>query len=196
MLIRWVVNKPADKVFKLQVVEAEATTTFSSTNQFGVFLPTNQTIDNRPWFIIAYEVWMYFGARSKMTGSTIDDDVLKNAIVESAIVHARILCDIFLSKKTQWGGGISLKELLRDDWKSDRLKDLTSKVRDLRQAYGNHKTAGSPNKVFHQKALHADQDRYPTFQGYDYSAQFKALDPAIRGVVDALQAIHPLFVQV
>ncbi len=133
---------------------------------------------------------MYFGTREKIIEPTAHDQILKNAIVESAIVHARILCDIFRSKDSQLGAGILLKNLF-PDWRSnsERLKELKSKVKDLRRAYGDN-TAGSPCQIFHQKALHADEARYPSFQGYDYADQFKILDPVIRGVVDAIEALR------
>jgi hypothetical protein len=175
----------ADKELKIPggVMET-ATTTFSPTGYIIYFHPE---ADQRPWHIIAYEVWMYFGTRSKMKTPAIDDGVLKNATVESAIVHARILCDVFRSQ----GGDILLKELF-PDWESDsdRLKDLKSKIKDLRRAYGDSGVDGSPCQIFHQRALHADQARYPNFQGYDYADQFKVLDPVIRGVVDAIEAIR------
>jgi len=199
LLIRCRMDDPPDKEFKISVgargtVIATAMAP-SSTNQFGVFLPINQNIEDRPWSIIAYEVWMYFGTRSKMKTPTCNDDVIRNAVVESAIVHARILCDIFLSKKSQWGGNILLADRFAD-WRSNsyRLKDLKSKIKKLRQAYGHSKKDGSPYQVFHQKALHADQARYPTFHGYDYADQFKVLDPLSRDVVEAIEAARgPLF---
>jgi hypothetical protein len=177
----------ADKELKISVGVVDATsTTPRPTGQVRTF---QSDPDHRAWHIIAYEVWMYFGTRSKMTAPTINDDVLKNATVESAIVHARILCDIFRSKKCKSGSGILLKKLFLD-WGSDRFKDLRSRVKDLCRAYGDRKKTGSPYQVFHQKALHADQARYPSFQGYDYAGQFKVLDPVIREVVDAIEAIR------
>src|ERR1700687_4642871 len=167
----------ANKELKVSPGVVGTTTTFTPASQITHFHPDT---DPRRWHIVAYEVWMYFGTRSKMEAPTIDDDLLKIANVESAIVHARILCDIFRSK----GGDILLKEFF-PDWKSgfERLKNLKSKVKDLRRAYGDDQTEGSPYRVFHQKALHADQAKYPSFQGHDYADQFKVLDPVIRGVV-------------
>ena len=175
----------ADKELKISLGVVQATTTtFSPASQIIHFHPD---ADQRAWHIIAYEVWMYFGTRTRMKPPIIDDNILKNATVESAIVHARILCDIFRSQ----GGDISLKKLF-PDWESDsdRLKNLKSKVKDLRRAYGDGQTEGSPYQIFHQKALHADQAKYPSFQGHDYADQFKVLDPVIRGVVDAIEAIR------
>ena len=103
---------------------------------------------------------MYFGTRSKMkTNPAIDDDVLRNAIVESAIAHARILCDTFRSRATRQSGGILLTALSRE-WKRSnpqRYKDLRSRVKDLIKAYGDHGVDGSPCQIFDQRALHADQ---------------------------------------
>ena len=180
----------ADKELKisLKVVDA-TTTTFSQAGTITYFQPD---ADQRPWHIIAYEVWMYFGTRAKMKAPTIDDEVLRNATVESAIVHARILCDIFLSRATRQSGGILLTALSRE-WKRSnpqQYKDLRSRVKDLIKAYGDHGVERSPCQIFHQKALHADEARYQSFQGYDYADQFKALDSAIRGVVDAIEAIR------
>jgi hypothetical protein len=177
-------DDPTGKVLKLSAGVETTTTTFSSPGYIAYFHPD---ADQRAWFIIAYEVWMYFGTRSKMIEPAAHDQILKNATVESAIVHARILCDIFRSQ----GGDIFLKDLF-SDWESDsaRLRDLKSKVKDLHRAYGDSQTAGSPYQVFHQKTLHADQARYPTFQGFDYADQLKVLDPVIRGIVDAIEAIR------
>ena len=181
-----VANKEPE--ISLSVVET-ATTTFTPPGQTIFF---NLGRDQQAWQIIAYEVWMYFGTRSKMKAPAIDYEVLKNATVESAIVHARILCDIFRSRATRQGGGILLTALSKE-WKDSHpepYKDLKSKVRDLRKAYGDQDADGSPCQVFHQRALHADQARFPTFQGYDYADQFKVLDPVLRGVVDAIEAIR------
>lgn len=140
----------------LKVVEA-TTTTFSLAGTLIYFQPD---ADQRAWHIVAYEVWMYFGTRSKMkTNPAIDDDVLRNAIVESAIAHARILCDTFRSRATRQSGGILLTALSRE-WKRSnpqRYKGLRSRVKDLIKAYGDHGVDGSPCQIFDQRALHADQ---------------------------------------
>ncbi len=115
LLVRCRVANKEPKI-SLSVVET-ATTTFTPPGQTIFF---NLGRDQQAWQIIAYEVWMYFGTRSKMKAPAIDDEVLKNATVESAIVHARILCDIFRSRATRQGGGILLTALSKE-WKDSHL---------------------------------------------------------------------------
>jgi hypothetical protein len=189
-------DEPADKIIQVPNPGAAGfvgtTTTSSSTNFISTSEPDAET---RAWHIISYEVWMYFGTRSTTLVLSDSEIILKNAMVESAIVHARILCDIFSSKSSTIGVGIRLKDRF-PDWNSDsvRLRNLKSKANALRERYGYSGTEGSPYKVFHERALHADQTRYLSFQRYDYVDQFKILDPLIRAVVYEIEAIRgPLY---
>src|SRR5439155_20780008 len=67
-----------------------------------------------PWEIVEYEARMLFDLCRLLSseGFKPDNDIVNNAVVESACLHTRILVDILLSKDSGKGDDILLSQLL------------------------------------------------------------------------------------
>ena len=102
-----------------------------------------------------------------------------------AVLHTRILCDIFLSKSIG-ADDIQLSTLLPDydtDAKYIKLKKLTD---NLRASYGNAGTHGSPRWVFNKMLAH------PTIQRgdcYDYESILLDLQLHIHPVIREIESL-------
>ena len=57
-----------------------------------------------PWETVGYEVKMFYASYKKFFARSVYRRlpyVLKNALEESAVLHTRILCDVFLNSRKQ-----------------------------------------------------------------------------------------------
>jgi hypothetical protein len=75
---------------------------------------------SRMWGALAYEIKMYFAMRATHGNPSTPlllSSFIGNAIAESAILHARILCDLFSSEKKskKYPDDIGFSDLF-DDW--------------------------------------------------------------------------------
>jgi hypothetical protein len=142
--------------------------------QEGDIMPTA----TGPWVVFDYEVQM-FRAMSRLLATGDREysglpDYLRNAVVESAVLHVRMLADIFLSRTTN-SDDIDLALLLPGF--------VPSQLTQLRTAYGNSKTAGSPCHTINKRLAHPTALRSHT---YDYSPVLNLIAPLIEGVVDEI----------
>ena len=92
------------------------------------------------WMVLDYEIWMFLGTRHlrrhSFTGKEPEAQLVRNSLVESSLLHIRILADIFLSRRT-YPDNIYLRDLGLDNLVED---DTFSKEIDaLDQAYGKSK---------------------------------------------------------
>ena len=81
----------------------------------------NDKRNERKWKVVGYECDMFFStlALLKNRNPVVEENqVLKNAVLESAIIHPRNLCCIFLSVPSRIGDDILLRELTIG-WKRD-----------------------------------------------------------------------------
>src|SRR5262245_44514048 len=112
-----------------------------------------------PWEVIGYEVKMFnatYGRLLNSPGFARLPYVLKNAIEESAVLHTRILCDVFLCR-TNKRDDIQLSKLFVG-WPTDtRYYALKALITKLDQQYGTRSKPGSPCWVFNKMLAH------PTF---------------------------------
>jgi len=85
----------------------------------------NDKRNERKWKAVGYERDMFFSTLAilKNRNPVVEgNEILKNAVIESAIIHARNLCCIFLSVPSREGDGILLRELTIG-WKRDAGRD-------------------------------------------------------------------------
>ena len=85
----------------------------------------NDLANAQKWKVVGYERDMFFATLAMLKNRTpvVDENqVLRNAVIESAIIHARNLCCIFLSVPSREGDGILLRELTIG-WKRDAGRD-------------------------------------------------------------------------
>jgi len=139
-------------------------------------------VQNDPWSVFLYECQMYVETREALHRAPEDhgrEQVLYNALVESALLHTRILAEIILSRGTE-SDAIRLEQLIPAWQRADRLAEL---VATLKREYGNRRTVDSPCWILNKMLAH------PTLwrgDSYNYEAVFAKLDPII---TDALREI-------
>jgi hypothetical protein len=130
-----------------------------------------------PWEIVGYEAGQFRGTGAELSHPVrLSTQVLRNAVVESAVLHARILCDILLSR-TNADDDIRLTELhLPGD--VDPVSDKVDKklLDQLAADYGNRRTPGTPCWEFNKMLAHPTTERSTS---YDYSKALSTLGPTI-----------------
>jgi hypothetical protein len=145
-----------------------------------------------PLRTVAYESWMFRETSDTVLHHRRDlpTDVIRFAIVEDAVLHARSLCELFLCL----GGedAISVKHLFPDlDRNIEKYAPLRNKTKRLRKEYRQHN--GRPydyETLFNTRVLH------PTvFRGkYGlYREPLTRLRPQLLAIVDEIAALAQSF---
>jgi hypothetical protein len=114
-----------------------------------------------PLAIIEYEAAMFFGAVDALT--EIDQFsqrikwILRNALTESALLHARNLCSIF--QKQGKKGEIRYRDVFKEYRPTpDQRRAIDDAVGRLVNAYGG-KGGGSPQSVINDMVMHPNRRR-------------------------------------
>jgi hypothetical protein len=133
------------------------------------------------WIVFKYEWDMFCNstviiAQNKWTGWDLWS---KNAIVESLVLHTRVLTDILLSK-TQNSDDIKITDLI-PGFSSPLLASLQT-------AYGDSKTQGCPCWQFNKLLVHATRHRS---NSHDYLAALKPVCSLIVRIVAEIRATSP-----
>jgi len=132
-----------------------------------------------PWDIIAYEVRMLFGL-SRLLAASEDapfGEIINNAMVESACLHARVLVDILVPRQSVRADDIRLDEILPGF--QHRSLD------NLRAAYGDAKIPGSPCWRLNKMIMHPTTMRATS---HDYTNLLNKLLPLIETVLQEVDA--------
>jgi hypothetical protein len=170
------------------------------------------------WVVLAYEVTMYFHMRAAhgnpaavaamikgepgTAGAASDAAVISaatlllsstfigNAIAESAVLHARILCDLFSSEDKSHPDDVGFSDLF-DDWETDeRYTNLKSQVAQMKSAYGDSTTENSPCRQFNKMLAHLTKERGLE---HNYEGALQTVDPFIQSIVSELGRLKPGF---
>jgi hypothetical protein len=94
----------------------------------------------RQFEVIGYEVKMFYATYDITLSPALDQPplVLANAVEESAVLHTRILCDVFLDRGHA-KDNIELSQLFQH-WDADNRYDkLKEMIEILRKRYGTHR---------------------------------------------------------
>ncbi len=136
-----------------------------------------------PWIVFDYEVDMFRNlCHLLVTGNSEYGSLshwLKNAVVESAVLHARILAAILLSDIRE-PDDIGLSSLLPGF--------DCPEIAELRRVYGRRDDPSSPRSAFNKLLAHATTLRGDSF---DYSVALNQIAPLILGMVDRINASRP-----
>jgi hypothetical protein len=148
----------------------------------------NDKRNEQKWKVVGYERDMFFStlALLKNRNPVVEENqVLKNAVIESAIIHARNLCCIFLSVPSRVGDDILLRELtLR--WKRDAGREKLIML--LEKAFLRDPVNGDTVfDAFGKRVTHAI-DRKADADSYNYAAEFVAINGLIKAIVENLEA--------
>ena len=134
-----------------------------------------KTKNNDPWVVFGYEVEQFYRMCKLLKAGNDEYAALpqhmKNAVVESALLHARILADILLSRGTQ-PDDINLSNLLPGFCPPTFDK--------LKCAYGDRHTEWTPCWTLNKMLAH------PTLRrgsNHDYTKLLKQLVPLLCSVV-------------
>jgi hypothetical protein len=144
---------------------------------------------NHSWDIVAYEIRM-FRATYEIV---LDPDTLKglrkvwaNAVEESAVLHTRILCEVFLSR------GIDQDDIqvsrLFPAWNTDiRYHSIKRSIDRLRKKYGSAQKSGSPCWIFNKMMAHPTARRG---KSYDYTTILADLEPILQEVIAGIERLR------
>jgi hypothetical protein len=128
--------------------------------------------------VLDYEVQMFLGTRHLLSNSKFGEGrkalIAKNAIVESSLIHTRILADIFLSR-SKYPDDIHLQDLgLVNNGESGVL------IKSLEDAYGKPKDKNSNCWTINKMLAHPTTLRS---ESYDYSIVYQTLDSPITALI-------------
>jgi hypothetical protein len=128
------------------------------------------------WLVASYEIDMHetlFDGPSALA--------MRNAHVESIVLHARQLCEMFLSRSTE-ADNVKLADLVPRVDQSERLKKL---IVELDKEYGNRRTEESPCWIFNKMLLHPTKER---LDGYNYDKALNRLRPILKKIVAEIES--------
>lgn len=148
-----------------------------------------------PWVILGYESWMLersIEEKERLDRSIQDKErlqVLNNALTESAVLHARVLCELFANPEGKFASDIVLSRLLPDwDWGQPKYDLLNGLLSELEEKYGQYHDAKSPYWAFNKMLAHATMDRSSE---HDYTAALDSVLPLLRQILAELQSKRP-----
>jgi len=142
---------------------------------------------NNLWAVYDYEVNQLCAMCDLLR---VDNPILKmfsqeirNAIVESALIHTRILVGILLSEPKDERSG----------WDDFKVEDLvpsfqSNNVDRLRAAYSKSLDGASPRSVINKRLAHASRIRSDS---HDYSPILEKLLPIIHDLVAEIERQRP-----
>ncbi len=137
---------------------------------------------SRAWKVVGYEVLMFLGTdhvRKHLRGGTgPNTQIIKNALVESSLLHMRILADIFLSRGKQ-PDDIHLERLGFSVGEEDVT--LTDKVNALERVYGKSSVRESVCWTINKMLAHPTMHRS---ESHDYSDVFNKLDQPLGSIIE------------
>jgi|SRR5579863_117207 len=147
-----------------------------------------QTFDHS-WDIIAYEVRMFHATyETVLDPSELNKlpKVMANAIEESAVLHTRILCDVFLNKGMD-PDDIQLSTLFPAWYTNSKYQKIKWLAGNLRKTYGSAQKRGSPCWVFNKMMAHPTAHRG---KSYDYTIILENLEPLIQNIITEIELLR------
>jgi hypothetical protein len=110
--------------------------------------------------------------------------------MESAVLHARILCELFANPEGKFNGDVGLLRLLPDwDWNMPKYERLNELLSELENRYGQRLEANSPHWTFSKMLA------YPTLARsslqHNYAAALNVVLPLLRRILVELQSKQP-----
>lgn len=152
------------------------------------------SVPSNAWLVLAYEVQMFRYMRIAYNSPEtliVFGKPMRNAMVESTILHARILCDLFSSESKRHEDDIGFSDLF-DDWKTtgERYVNLKRYIAEMKSAYGDSKTENSPCWQFNKKLAHLTKERGAR---HVYEDAIQKVAPLIEKIVSEFESLNPGF---
>jgi len=145
--------------------------------------------ESRYWTVIAYEVRMLSATCEIVLKPQLlaaQPKVIANALEESAVLHTRILCEVFLSRGKE-PDDIVLTTFFPDLKVNPRYEKLRKLTRELQQCYGKALAEGSPCWIFNKMMAHPTTRRGHT---YDYTQVLRKLLPPVWLVIREVEHLR------
>jgi hypothetical protein len=120
------------------------------------------------WEVARYEIDMHETLSDRPSSLA-----MRNAVTESVVLHARQLCEMFLSLSNK-DDNVKLADLISDREQSEQLREL---IAELRGIYGDGRKKESPRWVFNKMLLHPTKIRT---DGYDYGSALNSVRPVLK----------------
>jgi hypothetical protein len=135
---------------------------------------------NDPWVVFDYEADMFFAmcdllSNSNQTFAAFPHQV-RNAVVESALLHTRQLADILLSRGSRTDD-INLNSLIPNP--------LPARLAELGHLYGSQNTPYHPCWTINKMLAHPTTQRTAS---YDYTSLLSGIAPVIAEIVQEVRA--------
>ena len=138
------------------------------------------TVSEDPWKAFEYEVWMFFETRTPRD-PTNADDVVANALAESALLHTRVLIEALINKNSG-SDDVNLRRLLTGIPTS---AELIAAQTALKTVYGTGGDVDSPCWTLNKRLAHLTNVRGDSF---DYGPLRSVLDPLVFEVLREVAA--------
>jgi hypothetical protein len=148
-------EKEQNFTIKIPPGRSVATTTTTATSAMIGVLSSSPPAPVAPLETVEYEAGMFFGALEILRDrpELLAELVLKNAVVEDVVLHARSLCGVFLDEPRD--DDIGLSTLFPDLRTNPGYTKLSDSVSRLRTIYGESKTPGSHRHRFNKMVMHS-----------------------------------------
>ena len=133
------------------------------------------------WVVVEYEVEMFIGTTRLLRSEKPkfkDFSMARNAILESRLLHTRILIDILLDR-TKSSDDITLSELIESLEPTD---ELYTSIRKLKSAYGTNQE-NTPCWTLNKKPAHPTKLRS---NSYDWGSTLNKIDGHIYHILRLL----------
>lgn len=138
-------------------------------------MDTKTSVSEASWQAFEYEVWMFVEIRRRRAAGE-SDTVLRNALVETSLLHIRILVDVLLNRSRDHDD-IIIDNLVPQ---GARSVETTSALKRLRDAYGDSKREGTPCWTINKRLAHLTAVRGPR---YDYTDLFQSIEPILEHAI-------------
>lgn len=130
------------------------------------------------WRVASYEIDMHENLLAGPSLATVS-----NALTESTVLHARQLCEIFLSCSRETDN-IKLAHLVPESEQSERLQQL---IHELDRAYGKVREEESARWVFNKMLLHPTTERSDS---YNYERALNSVRPILKQIIAEIESIR------
>jgi hypothetical protein len=144
---------PPEYLIDIPSAAVGTTTTATRVHTFGFALNPAPPVDN-PLVTVEYESWMFFETTRLTLNHWKDfpNVVVRHAIVEDAVLHARSLCEVIFSEKDDL---ISLRMLIPDyDETAEEFKILSDARGQLSKEYRGRGRKPTYEKLFQTRVMH------------------------------------------
>ncbi len=132
------------------------------------------------WRVASYEIHMH----ESLLEERPSDEFVSKVLDESRVLHARQLCEIFLSTGSNYPDNVTLADLVPESEQSALLKELERK---LRNEYGTIDKENSPRWVFNKMLLHPTDER---LDGFNYKPALDTVRPLLKLIVAEIESIR------